>query len=340
METTHPQSSTAVGGVNSPQPATGVIDVSIVIVSYNTSDVTLACLRSIEQRATGCTYEIIVVDNNSPDGSAEAIANEFPHVTLFANKDNKGFAAANNQGLAVAKGRYLLLLNPDTEVYDDTLEKTLRFAEANPEVGVVGVRSYGADGDQQSTLFRTKRVLDVFINAFVPNRLMRKSRVLGRSRYIGIDLELEHDVEIVAGCFMFVPREAYEKVGGMDEQFFMYGEEAEWCHRFRTHGWKVRYYPGAKILHYGGVSTDRSQAQMNLAMAKSNLLLVQKTRGRFSAYLANLFMLIRDLPRAAAWLVCKPFAGDASQGVLHSLKRASGRFRVHLAGLLRTDWST
>lgn len=330
----------SVNPVTDQSSATSVIDVSIVIVSYNTRDVTLACLRSIRDRAEGCTYEVIVVDNNSPDGSAEAIAAEFPEVTLFANKDNKGFAAANNQGLAVAKGRYLLLLNPDTEVYPDTLVKTLRFAEAHPEVGVVGVRSYGDDGEQQSTLFRTKRVLDVFVNAFVPNRFMRKSRVLGRSRYIGIDLEAEHDVEIVAGCFMFVPREAFERVGGMDEQFFMYGEEAEWCHRFRTHGWKVRYYPGAKILHYGGVSTDRSQAQMNLAMAKSNLLLIQKTQGRFGAYLANLFMLIRDLPRAAAWLLCKPFVGEASSGVMHSLKRAAGRFRLHLSGLLRTDWST
>lgn len=321
-------------------PSAVPIDVSIIIVSYNTRDVTLACLRSIRDRARGCTYEVIVIDNNSPDGSAEAIAAEFPEAALISNTDNKGFAAANNQGLAVAKGRFLLLLNPDTEIYEDTLVETMRFAEANPDAGVVGVRSIGADGLQQSTLFRTKRVLDVFVNAFVPNRIMRKSRVLGRSRYIGIDVDQPQDVEIVAGCFMFVPRRAYEEVGGMDEQFFMYGEEAEWCHRFRTHGWKVRYFPGARILHYGGVSTDRSQAQMNLAMAKSNLLLVQKTRGRAAAYLANLFMLIRDLPRAALWLLCKPFAGDAPSGVAHSLKRAAGRFRLHVAGLFRTDWST
>jgi GT2 family glycosyltransferase len=281
----------------------------------------------------------MLIDNASTDGSADAVRGTFPGVTVIANADNKGFAAANNQGVKLARGRYLLLLNPDTEVYAETLSQTLVFAEANPSVGVIGCRVFGDDGKQQSTLFRTKRVRDVAINTFVPNRLMRRSRWLGRCRYSGIDLDVTHSVEIVAGCFMFVRREAYEQVGGMDEAFFMYGEEAEWCHRFRKHGWEVQYCPGASILHYGGVSTDRHPTEMNLAMARSNLLLVQKTRGKAAAYLANFFMLIRDVPRAIAWMLLSPLPREATSATMRSVKRAADRSGLHLRGLFRLDWN-
>ena len=314
------------------------VDVSIIIVSYNTREVTLACVRSVFERANDCTWEIILIDNASCDGSVEAIRAAYPQVKAITNSENRGFAAANNQGLLIAKGRYLLLLNPDTEVYPETLRETLAYAEANPKVGVIGCRVFGDDGKQQSTLFRVKRVSDVAINALVPNRLMRRTRWLGRCRYAGIDLDVAQSVEIVAGCFMFVRRSAFETVGGMDEAFFMYGEEAEWCHRFRRHGWEVRYFPGASILHYGGVSTDRHPAQMNLAMAKSNLLLVQKTQGRGAAYLANVCMLIRDVPRAVVWHILSPFARGRESASLKSLKRASERALLHVSGLVRFNW--
>lgn len=320
--------------------AVSPLEVSIIIVSYNTREVTLACLDSIVKYTTSCTFEIILIDNGSSDGTLDAVRARFPSVRIVANTKNIGFAAANNQGIALATGQYILLLNPDTEVDEYSISNTLHYARQRPEAGVIGVRCIGVDGEQQSTLFRTKRLAEVCINAFIPNRMMRRSRILGRSRYVGANLDHEQDVEIVAGCFMFVNRVALSQIGGMDEQFFMYGEEAEWCHRFRSRGWKVRYFPGARILHYGGVSTDRSPAQMNIAMAKSNLLLIQKTQGRMSAYLANLFMLLRDGPRAAAWLFMKPFARNRPGAMAQSCRRAAGRFLLHFTGLVRTDWST
>ncbi len=322
-------------------PADGrkCVDISIIIVSYNTRDVTLACVRSVFERAHGCSWEVILIDNDSKDGSVEAIREAYPEVLIIENADNRGFAAANNQGLRIARGRYLLLLNPDTEVYPETLSKTLEYAEANPRLGVIGCRVFGDDGKQQSTLFRVKRVSDVAINAFIPNRVMRRTRWLGRCRYAGIDLNCEHAVEIVAGCFMFVRRTAFEEVGEMDEAFFMYGEEAEWCHRFRRHGWGVQYFPGASILHYGGISTDRHPAEMNLAMARSNLLLVQRTSGRLAAYCANLFMLLRDLPRAAAWQALAPFMRGKESATARSLRQAAARTVLHLSGLIRFNWN-
>lgn len=316
-----------------------VPDVSVVIVSYKTPDLVVACLRSIDENTRGCTAEVVLVDNASGDGTVERVREAFPKAKVIANADNKGFAAANNQGIALATGRYVLLLNPDTELRGDTLTETLRFAEANPDAGVIGCRCFNVDGTQQSTLFRDKRLLDFVVNTVLPNRLMRRTRMFGRSRYHGIDLDSVQDVEVVAGCYMFVPRQALEQVGGMDEDFFMYGEESEWCWRFRRRGWKVRYFPGASILHYGGVSTDRHPSEMNLAMAISHVLLFQKTRGKASAYIANLLMVIRDLPRLAAWSVMRLVRRDAATGPVGAgLKKASQRCGMHLRGLGRLDW--
>lgn len=314
-------------------------DVSVVIVSYNTRDLTVACVRSIRERDTACAIEIIVVDNDSHDGTVEALRHTAPETVVIANTDNKGFAAANNQGLAVARGRYLLLLNPDTEIHENAISDTLAFAREHSDAGVVGVRCLNPDGSQQSTLFRDKHVLHFFINVLVPNTLMRRSRVLGRARYTGIDLERTQRVDVVAGCYMFVPREAYEAAGGMDEKFFMYGEESEWCYRIRAHGWGVYYAPVASILHYGGVSADRHPAEMNLAMAHSMLMLVRTTRGPAAAWMANLAMLLRDTPRAMVWPLYRRVKNPDANPVAVTLRKAAGRFRFHLAGVFKPNWT-
>lgn len=305
---------------------------TIIVVTYNTREMTLACLRSIFKYAPIDRTEVIVVDNASVDGSAYAIAKEFPQARLIRNECNRGFAAANNQGLQIARGRYILLLNSDTEINSETLGATIRFADANPDAGIIGVRCYLPTGVQQSTIFRDKTLLDCIANIMIPHRWMRRLPWVGRSRYVGLDLNQIHDVDSVAGCFMLVRRELYAQIGGMDEQFFMYGEEAEWCYRARHAGWSVRYYPGAHILHYGGVSAASIPSEMGLAMARSSLLLLKKTRGRFVAWLANLCMLLRDLPRVAAWGVCR-IAGIHKWKhctLSMSLERAAQRFPLHV----------
>jgi len=311
------------------------MDVSVIIVSYNTRDVTVAAVRSVFKTTSDCAFEVIVVDNASTDGSAGAIREACPRAHVIANADNRGFAAANNQGMRAATGRYLLLLNPDTEARQGTIRDTLEYADREPTVGVIGCRVIGPDGRQQGTLMRQKRLSDVVVNAIVPGPIMRRSRILGRSRYIGIDLDLAHDVDIVAGCFMFVRREAYEQVGGMDEDFFIYGEESEWCCRIRRAEWIIRYYPETSILHYGGVSADRRSSEMSLNMARGNLLLLLKTTGPVTAYAANICMLLRDAPRAALWGVWRHLRRTPEEsGFESSLRRAAARCGLHLKGLL------
>ncbi len=303
---------------------------SVVVVSFNTRELTLACLRTVREQTASLSYEIIVVDNDSADGSVEAVRREFADVQLIANRLNAGFARANNQGIARARGRYVLLLNSDTEVQDDAIGRTVRFADEHPDVGVVGCRAFQPDGNQQSTMFRYLRLGDVLVNTFLPNRLMRRSRTLGRSRYVGLSRDEVQDVEVVAGCFMLVRREVIQAAGGMDEGFFMYGEEAEWCHRIRQAGWGVRYFPGARILHHGGASTSQRPGQMKLAMAQSQLVFLRKTRGALVAYIANLLMLLRDLPRVLAWglLTVAPDSEPRK-----AMTPAAKRFPFHLRSL-------
>jgi GT2 family glycosyltransferase len=311
--------------------------VTVIVVSYNTRELVRRCVTSV-LKETDPPLHVIVVDNASADGTAEMVRRDFPSVTLIANRDNRGFAAANNQGMAVARGRYVLLLNPDTEVFEGALAATARFADEHPDAAVVGCKVVGTDGHRQNTIFRTKRVGELMINALLPNKLMRRSRLFGRSRYADLDRDAVQDVETVAGCFMFVRREAIERVGVMDEDFFIYGEESEWCFRFRRAGLKVKYFPGASILHHGGRSTSLVSVPMNLAMARSNLLLLQKTRGRAAAWFGNLFMLLRDLPRAVVHLVFRTFGIRVGPRLANVLQRAAARVPLNLRGLFRTDW--
>lgn len=313
-------------------------ELSVIIVNWNARNHLRECLASLKTHLQGLETEVIVVDNDSQDGSKEMIEREFSQVILIANDENRGFAAANNQGLVMARGRWLLLLNPDTEINARSIHLTLTFAQAHRQYGVVGCRAIRPDGTQQSTMFRYPRLRDAALNVVFPNRLMRKLKWLGGARYLGTDLEQVQEAEVIAGCFMLLSAEVYRRVGGLDEGFFMYGEEAEFCHRIRGAGWGVAYYPEASILHHGGISADQIPDEMNLTLARSQLLLYQRTRGSVVAWFANLLMLFRDLPRAIIGGVVLIIPGISS--VRRTLlKRSVRRCGLHLRGVIRLDWS-
>ncbi len=312
--------------------------VAVIIVSFNTRDLTLACIRSLKEHSRSCALEIIVVDNASRDDSVAAIAREHPDVRLVVNKDNKGFAAANNQGLAIAGGEWLLLLNSDTELTEDSLGATLRCAAAHPRCGVVGCRLIGRDGRQQSSVFRYLSLREMAINMFVPNRLMRRSRLLGFSRYTSVDRDRTLAVEVVAGAYMLLPRKVYETVGGMDEDFFMYGEEAEWCWRIRRAGWDVLYCPDTRITHHGGASAKQDWSSMSLALAKSQVLFLRKTRGTAVAWLANALMTLRDLPRGLLWLALRLAPGQRAAEIRGGLENSVRRLPFYVRGLVGRGW--
>jgi N-acetylglucosaminyl-diphospho-decaprenol L-rhamnosyltransferase len=323
-------------GVLEPGSSHAPPDVSVVIVSFNTVGLLRKALASVEAGMGDLAVEVIVVDNASGDGSREMVRAEFPAVHLIANRDNLGFGAANNQAFAAARGNWLLLLNSDAELVGDALPRVLDFARSERNVGAVGCRARYPTGDQQSTMFRSPGLLQIAISVFVPNSVIRRSRLLGRSRYVGVDLDQSMDVEVVAGCFMLVPREVVQDVGGFDPEFFVYGEEAEWCHRIRRSGRRVIYWPGATITHHARQSAMQVADRMILAMARGQLLVIRKTRGPVVAYAANLLMLVRDVPRAGLWYLLG-IGTPRRPSLRERLRPAVVRASFHGRRLLRAD---
>jgi GT2 family glycosyltransferase len=279
------------------------MDVSVIIVGWNTLEILRDCLRSVYAQTRDIRFEVIVIDNASSDGSADMVRREFPHVVLVANSDNKGFAAANNQGMEIAKGRYVLLLNPDTVVLDGAIDKTTVFADAHPQAAVVGCRVLNADHTLQRSCFMYPSALNLFLLATYLDRLFPRNRFFGRDRMTWWDSGDSRCVEVVSGCFMLVRRDAIEQVGKLDESYFIYGEETDWCYRFCRAGWKVVYTPDAQIIHLGGSSSDKVKLPMRLQLRASILLFIKKHRGWLSYVLASMAVSLFFAIRVPFWLI-------------------------------------
>nr|WP_076119164.1 glycosyltransferase family 2 protein [Paenibacillus odorifer] len=234
------------------------VDVSILIVNYNTCRLTMDCLRSVYDSETNYSYEIILIDNNSRDESVEKISREFPGVMLIANNDNVGFARANNQGMEASSGRYVLLLNSDTVVRKDTLETMISFMDSRPDVGASGCKIILPDGSLDKACKRGFPTPSAsFYYAFGFSKLFPD-----RPRFNGyqlgyLDPDLDYPIDCLVGAFMLLRRETIDQVGGLDEEFFMYGEDLDWCYRIKEAGWGIYYYPKTSIVHLKGGSARR-----------------------------------------------------------------------------------
>jgi GT2 family glycosyltransferase len=278
-----------------------VIDVSIVIVNWNAREYLRDCLRSIAEQTTRCSYEVIVVDNASSDGSQAMLAAEFPNVRSICSERNLGFAGGNNQGMKIARGSHVLLLNPDTLVLEGAIDACLDHLRELPEVGVLGCQVWEDEKTIQKTCFMFPSPLNILLTALGLSQKFPSSRFFGRSQMTWWDRSDERDVEVVSGMFMLVRREALEQVGMMDDSYFMYAEEADWCYRFWKAGWRCRFTPRARIMHLegGGKSTQRStKVSMNMyvQLQKSILQFHRKNRGIISWSLAKLvYMLVMPL---------------------------------------------
>jgi GT2 family glycosyltransferase len=258
---------------------------SILIVNWNTRELLLACLRSITAEA-----EIVVVDNASQDGSADAVAAAFPHVTLIRNRTNVGFAAANNQAYQACHGRYALLLNSDTLVPPGSLERLVAYMDAHPRVGILGPRLEYGDGSYQISALRFSRPWDVYYEYARFPRLLQPAAQKAPRRLIPLDETAATPVEYVMGAALLIRREVVEQIGPMDEAYFMYAEEVDWCFRARAAGWEVMYLPTATITHLGGRSTDQVPDLM-LAYRYASTLRFMRLHYGHAATLGTRFLL-------------------------------------------------
>ncbi len=297
------------------------MNISAIVVSYNTREMTLRCLDALEAALREFKVEIILVDNASKDGSAEAARAAFPSVKVFASPRNGGFGAANNEAMQAASGDYFLLVNSDAFIEAEAIETMLDFMRVNPRVAVVGPTLVNHDGSAQDSCFRFPSPSYAWMeNLWLSNGYKHNRRDEIRS------------VDFVIGACMLVRRSAYEEVGGFDEQFFMYCEEADWQRRMQDRGWEVMYIPTVPILHIAGAS-DTQKVAISEVFFKSLDRYIMKHHGFPGLLSFRCAMVLGCTMRAAIWSVASLIQNPSG--------RASARRRRHLALIRRQamDWS-
>jgi len=275
-------------------------DVTIVIISYNTVSMTRECIQSVFKNLGQISAQVIVVDNNSQDGSTEMVENDFPEVTLIKNDNNRGFAAANNQGFEIAKGEMVLLLNSDTIILGRVIENSITYLKNHPEVGAMGCRVLNTDRTTQLTCsgFPTFSRLLCF--------------TLGLDRLSGIfdhyllrrwHRDDERDVDVISGCYLMTRASIIKQVGPLDEDFFFFGEETDWCLRMREAGWKLRFSPIGEIIHHGGGSVKKLNHKRDVMLTDATIRLQRKHQGIFAARATYCLLLVFNCTRALYWLI-------------------------------------
>lgn len=247
--------------------------ISVIIVSWNTSGLLRDCLNSIRTSGGSLVQESIVVDNASRDGSPEMVAGEFPEVTLIRLGENVGFARANNIGLKRAAGSWLALVNSDVVVHPGCFEQLVNYLEAHGAAGLVGPAVFGEDGKLQPSCRRLPTI------GSIACRSLALDSVLSRWKPPCPDRTHPVDVEVLSGCFWVARREAFEQVGGLDERFFFYAEDVDWCKRFGDAGWKVAFVPAATATHFGGRSSATAPFRYSIELLRANLAYWRKHRG-------------------------------------------------------------
>lgn len=253
------------------------MELSVIIVSYNVRHFLEQCLNSVRKASGTIDCEVFVVDNSSADGSCSMVSREFPEVRLIINHANRGFSAANNQALKLATGRYILLLNPDTIVEEETFTRCINFMESHPGAGALGVRMINGKG---RFLPESKRGLPTPRTAFFKisglSRLFPKSGLINRYYLGNLDSLQTAEAAIISGAFMFLRAEAVARTGSLDEDYFMYGEDVDYSYRLLQAGFKNYYFPDARIIHFKGESTKRGDLNIFVNFYRAMLIFVRK----------------------------------------------------------------
>jgi hypothetical protein len=311
-------------GVRDRQPAARAVptdarpDVSVVVVNWNTGELLRQCLRSIVDEAgveiagfgetaghmpdgtrPPLAVEVIVVDNASDDGSVAAVQAEFPQVRLIANRSNTGFAAANNQAIAQARGRYLFLLNPDAYLLPGALPALAHFLNRHPEAAAAGPNVLNPDGTWQAAVFRFPTLWDLFCEAVFLSVLWPHSRLFARKELGGFNRDHVREVDWIQGCALAIRREVWQAVGPFDEGYWMYVEELDWCRRAHQLGYRLFFTPEARVVHYGRRAVARARASVLPLGFRSHFRYFRKFDGRTTELAVRAITLLQMGLRAA-----------------------------------------
>lgn len=273
------------------------IKLSAIIVNWNTKRDLESCLISFYNNAPSCNYEVILVDNASTDDSVSMVEGKFPDVIIHKNAANLGFAKACNQGISISKGDYVLLMNADIVVLEKTIEKLINFADLHPNAYIFGCRILNPDRSLDQSCFMFPSVLNLVICGLRLNRFFPNNRFFGRPDMTWWNAQDERPVQVVKGCFMLVRRKLFSKIGMLDEDYFMYAEESDFCYRSQKASCQVMFTPSAEVIHLGGQSTRQLFYKMKVQYYKSYLLFIKKHKGNLSylvaVFFTSLFVLLR-----------------------------------------------
>jgi N-acetylglucosaminyl-diphospho-decaprenol L-rhamnosyltransferase len=294
------------------------IDLSIIIVNWNVKDLLRDCLTSIRDNIGDTTFEVIVVDSASSDGTPQMVEEEFPWVTLIASQENLGYPRGNNMGIETSQGRNILILNPDTIVLENALGIMNNYLDEHIDVGAIGPQLLNIDGSVQSSRRHFPSLLTGMFESTWLEPLAPKSVL---NHYYARDLpdDEENDVDWVTGASLMVPRRVIDHVGLLDEGYFMYSEELDWCRRIKDAGWRIVYLPQAQIVHHVGKSSEQAITARHINFQQAKLRYYRKYHGRTTAGSLRAFLLANYL-----WQIVL----EAVKG-LFGHKRDMRRQRVH-----------
>jgi GT2 family glycosyltransferase len=277
------------------------VKVSIVIVNYNVKDLILTCIRSLYQFCGNAgDLEIIVIDNQSIDGSCKAIRTEFPDVILMENSENEGFPKANNQGFSIAKGDYIFMLNPDTEFQENTIEKLRRFLEDNKSVGIVAPGLLNTDGTHQSSVWRYPSLFSIFCEFHYLTSLLK------RKNYLDKDFTKQFEAESFSGAAIFFRKSILDEIGNLDETMFWI-EDVEFCYRAVQNGIKCVYFPETKIIHHIGQSAKKNYTISISNQVFNKIKFFNKHHSNFSAKLVILLSFLHVVQKSIVFGILSPF---------------------------------
>ena len=263
------------------------MDISICIVNWNTKDLLYQCIRSIKEKTTGVRYEIIVVDNNSQDGSTKMLKEQFPDCRVIESKVNLGFVKGNNRAVQEASGKYILYLNPDTELVTNAIYGMFKILESEKEIAAIGCRLVNPDGTTQFTCARTfPTPLKQFSELSMLNRVFKNSKMLGTAEMEYWNHQTSREVDCLTGACIMARKDLIDRLNGFDENLFMYADDVELCYRIKKMGWKIYYLATEAILHKEGASTSQRKEKFfsTILQRESNCYFLKKHFGRLKAW--------------------------------------------------------
>jgi len=274
-----------------------MIDISFIIVNWNTKQLLLQCIDSLFKNNNHHKIEVIVVDNGSTDGSQKAVNDLFPSARLIENECNLGFAKANNIGIQQSKGRYICLVNSDVQVLDHCGDQMCDYMDLNPTVGVLGPKILNSDLTLRKNCREFPNLRNVLCSALGIDKIFPRSKVLSGTLMTYFDHDVTIAVDVIPGCFFMVRREALEQVGLLDERFFIYSEDKDWCKRFRMMKWDVVFFPKCEVIHYAGASASIEPRRFLIEKLKADQQYWQKHHRLMSLFVYRILLIFHYLIR-------------------------------------------